>query len=137
MLAFLLLLPLFVQANATLEVIVKDPSGALINKAQVQLVKNGKPQSLVQTNQRGEARFSKIAPGRYELRIEAAGFKARDLNELDLTAGANRQEVSLEIDPIKVNVDVAEEPQVRNSNPNGPAFSNVMTAERKSTRLNS
>src|ERR1043165_133461 len=92
MLAFLLLLPLFVQANATLEVIVKDPSGALINKAQVQLVKNGKPQSLVQTNQRGEAHFSKIAPGRYELRIEAAGFKARDLNELDLTAGANRQE---------------------------------------------
>ena len=129
MLAFLLLLPLFVQANATLEVIVKDPSGALVSKAQVQLVKNGKPQSLVQTNQRGEAHFSKIAPGRYELRIEAAGFKARDLNELDLTAGANRQEVSLEIDPIKVNVDVADEPQVRNTNPNGRAFSNVMTAE--------
>jgi hypothetical protein len=129
MLAFLLLLPLFVQANATLEVIVKDPSGALVSKAQVQLVKNGKPQSLVQTNQRGEAHFSKIAPGRYELRIEAAGFKARDLNELDLTAGANRQEVSLEIDPIKVNVDVADEPQVRNTNPNGPAFSNVMTAD--------
>jgi hypothetical protein len=130
MLSFLLLvlLPL-VQANATLEVIVKDPSGAVVSKAQVQLVKTGKLQSLVQTNQRGEARFNKVVPGRYQLRIEAAGFKALELNELDLTAGSNRKEVALEIDPIKVDVDVADEAQVRNTNPNGPAFSNVMTAE--------
>jgi hypothetical protein len=130
MLSFLLLvlLPL-VQANATLEVIVKDPSGAVVSKAQVQLVKTGKPQSLFQTNQRGEARFNKVVPGRYQLRIEAAGFKALELNELDLTAGSNRKEVALEIDPIKVDVDVADEAQVRNTNPNGPAFSNVMTAE--------
>ena len=124
----LLLLPL-VQANATLEVIVKDPSGALVSKAQVVLVRNGKPQSLVETNQRGEARFNKIGPGRYQLRIEAAGFKAQELNELDLVAGSNRKEVALEIDPIKVDVNVADEAQVRNTNPNGPAFSNVMTEE--------
>jgi hypothetical protein len=130
MLSFLLLvlLPL-VQANATLEVIVKDPSGAVVSKAQVQLVKTGKLQSLVQTNQRGEARFNKVVPGRYQLRIEAAGFKALELNEVDLTAGSNRKEVALEIDPIKVDVDVADEAQVRSTNPNGPAFSNVMTAE--------
>ena len=130
MLSFLLLvlLPL-VQANATLEVIVKDPSGAVVSKAQVLLVKTGKTQSLVQTNQRGEARFNKVAPGRYQLRIEAAGFKAQELNEVDLTAGSNRKEVALEIDTIKVDVDVADEAQVRNTNPNGPAFSNVLTAE--------
>jgi hypothetical protein len=122
-------LPWFVQTNASLEVIVRDPSGALINKAQVQLVKNGKPQSLVQTNQRGEARFNRVAPGRYQVHIEAAGFKAQELNEVDLAVGANRREVSLEIDPIKVDVEVADEAQVRNTNPNGPAFSNVMTAE--------
>jgi hypothetical protein len=129
MLIFLLLLPWLVQTNATLEVIVKDPSGALINKAQVQLVRNGKPQSLVQTNQRGEARFNKVPPGRYQVHIEAAGFKAQELNEVDLAAGANRREVALEIDPIKVDVEVADEARVRNTNPNGPAFSNVMTAE--------
>src|SRR5690349_9538975 len=129
MLFLLLLLPWLVQTNATLEVIVKDPSGALINKAQVQLVKNGKRQSLVQTNQRGEARFNKVAPGRYQVHIEAAGFKAQELNDLDLAAGANRREVSLEIDPIKVDVDVSEEARVRNTNPNGPSFSNVMTAD--------
>lgn len=125
----LCLLPCFVQTNASLEVIVRDPSGALINKAQVQLIRNGKPQSSAKTNERGEARFNKVAPGRYQIHIEAAGFKTQDIDELDLSTGANRKEVSLEIDTIKVDVDVADEAQVRNTNPNGPTFSNVMTAE--------
>src|ERR1051325_10862469 len=86
-LAVLLLavVPCLGQTNASLEVIVKDPSGALINKAQVQLLRNGKPQSLVVTNQRGEAHFNKIPAGRYQLHIEAAGFKAQDIDDLDLS----------------------------------------------------
>jgi hypothetical protein len=131
MLLYLLVcvVPCFVQVNASLEVIVKDPSGALINKAQVQLIRNGKSQSSSQTNQRGEARFNKVSPGRYQLHIEAAGFKAQDINDLDLSGGLVRKEVSLEIDAIKVDVDVADDAQVRNTNPNGPAFSNVLTAD--------
>ncbi len=121
--------PCLAQNNASLEVIVKDPTGALISKAQVQLIKNGKPQSLSSTNQRGEARFNKLAAGRYQVHIEAAGFKAFDLEEIDLTTGPQRRDVTLEIDVIKVDVDVEEEAQVRNTNPNGPAFSNVLTAE--------
>lgn len=117
------------QSNASLEVIVKDPTGALIGKAQVQLLRNGKPQSLSSTNQRGEARFNKLAAGSYQLHVEAAGFKALDLTDVDLTTGPQRREVTLEIDAIKVDVDVAEEAQVRNTNPNGPAFSNVLTEE--------
>jgi len=123
------LLPSFVQANARLEVIVRDPSGALIEKAQVVLIKDGKPQAKAQTNDRGEARFNKVAPGRYQVRIEAAGFKAQDIADVDLAAGLNKQQVALEIDPITVDVDVADEAQIRNTNPNGPAFSNVLTAE--------
>ena len=131
MLLYLLLcvLPCFVQASATLEVIVKDPSGALVHQAQVRLVQNGKTISSAQTNQRGEVRFTKLAPGRYQVHIEAVGFKAQDLDEFDLSAGTNRREVSLEIDPIKVDVNVADEAQVRNTNPNGPSFSNVLTAD--------
>jgi hypothetical protein len=130
MLTLLLLCVLpFFQTNGSLEVVVKDPSGALINKAQVQLVRNGKTEATAPTNQRGEARFNKVAPGRYQLRIEAAGFKAQDLNDLDLSAGANRKEISLEIDPIKVDVNVADDAQVRNTNPNGPSFSNILTAD--------
>ena len=108
------------STNATLEVIVKDPSGALINKAQVQLLRNGKSQSLVSTNQRGEARFNKIAAGTYKIHIEAPGFKALDIDDVNLSTGPHRREVTLEIEVIKVDVDVADEAQVRNTNPNGP-----------------
>ena len=126
---FLSVLTCFAQTNASLEVIVRDPSGALINKAQVQLLRNGKPHAAAQTNQRGEARFNKLAPGRYQVQIAAVGFKAQEIADVDLNAGGNRKDVALEIDPITVDVDVADEAQVRNTNPNGPAFSNVMTAD--------
>ena len=122
-------IPCYAQTNATLDVIVKDPSGALINKAQVQLIRNGKAQLLNSTNQRGEARFNKVPAGRYQLRVEAVGFKALDIEEFELSSGPHRREVTLEIDVIKVDVDVADEEQVRNTNPNGPSFSNVLTEE--------
>ena len=121
--------PCLAQSSASLEVVVKDPTGALISKAQVQLIRNGKSQSLSSTNQRGEAHFNKLAAGRYQVHIEAAGFKAVDLDDLDLTSGSQHREVTLEIDAIKVDVDVEEEARVRNTNPNGPAFSNILTAE--------
>src|SRR5215211_7981330 len=105
----LAVVPCLGQTNASLEVIVKDPSGALINKAQVQLLRNGQPQSLSATNQKGEARFNTIAPGSYQIHVEAPGFKAHDV-DLDLSIeqvrkgglpplpGAHRREVTLEID---------------------------------------
>ncbi len=125
----LLVVPCLGQSSASLEVVVKDPTGALINKAQVQLIRNGKSQSLSSTNQRGEARFNKVPVGRYQLHIEAPGFKAQDIEDVELGNGPQRREVTLEIEVIKVDVDVDEETQVKNTNPNGPAFSNVLTEE--------
>ncbi|PYS69372.1 MAG: hypothetical protein DMF69_17220 [Acidobacteria bacterium] len=117
------------SGNSNLEVVLKDPSGALINKAQVQLLTNGKAQYSAQTNQKGEARFNKVAPGRYQIHVEAIGFKAQDIDQFNIAPGPNRTEVSMEIDVIKADVNVEEEAAVRNTNPNGPAFSNVLTAE--------
>ena len=117
------------QGNASFEVVVKDPSGALINKAQVQLIRNGKSQTVNSTNQRGEVRFNKLPIGLYQIHVEAVGFKAQDIESVELGAGPNRRDVVLEIETIKVDVDVADEAQVRNTNPNGPSFTNVLTAE--------
>ena len=117
----------FGQTSGSLGLVGKDPSGALINKAQVQLIRNGKIQSTAQTNQRGEVRFNKLIPGPYKLHVEAAGFKAFD-DDVDVT-GSSRKEVSLDIEMIKVDVDVAEDAQVRATNPNAAAFSNVLTAD--------
>ena len=121
--------PCLGQVGASLDVVVKDPTGALIGKAQVQLIRNGKSQSLSSTNQRGEVRFNKVPAGRYQLHIEAPGFKAQDVEAFELASGSYRREVTLEIDVIKVDVDVEEEAQVRNTDPKGAAFTNVLTAE--------
>jgi hypothetical protein len=123
----LLCVPGAAQTSASFDLVVKDPSGALINKAQVQLIKSGKVQSAAQTNQRGEVRFNKLIPGPYKLHVEAAGFTAIDV-DVDVS-GLSRKEVSLEIDVIKVDVDVAEDAQVRATNPNGASFTNVLTAD--------
>ena len=117
------------SGNASLDVVVHDPSGALVNKAQVQLLSNGRQEAAAQTNQNGEARFNKLVPGLYLVQVEAAGFKPQNTEAITLTPGSNRTEIALEIEVIKADVEVAEETAVRNTNPNGPAFSNVLTAE--------
>ena len=48
---------------------------------------------------------------------------------MDVREGLNRREIALEIEVIKADVEVAEEARVRNSDPNGPAFTNVLTAD--------
>jgi hypothetical protein len=128
-LAILLLicLPCTAQTSASLDLVVKDPSGALISNAHVQLIKNGKIHATAQTNQRGEVRLNKLIPGPYQLHIEAAGFKVFAV-DVDVT-GSSRKEVSLEIEVIKVDVNVEEDAQVKATNPNTASFSNVMTAE--------
>ena len=117
------------NGNSSLDVVVRDPSGALVSKAQVQLVSTAKSLSPVQTNQKGEAHFNRLTAGRYQMHIEAVGFKAYDQETLILNPGSNRIEVKLELEVIKADVDVSEEQVVKNTNPNGPAFSNVLTEE--------
>ncbi|MEY2505546.1 MAG: hypothetical protein QOG27_1826 [Verrucomicrobiota bacterium] len=117
------------NTQASLAVTVRDPSGALINNAAVQLIRNGKAESAKTTNQQGEARFNRIAAGRYQIHVEAPGFKAAEVDAMELQPGSNQTEVKLEIDPITVDVKVEDEARVKNSDPNGPTLTNVMTAE--------
>ena len=114
--------------DSTLEIVVKDPSGAVISNAHLLLTRDGKAEATTRTNQKGEARFSHVkAPS--QVHIEAPGFKARDIELTELRDGSNRLELMLEIDPIKADVRIADDIQSRNSDPNGPAFTNVLTAE--------
>src|SRR6266480_5337523 len=77
----------------SLEVVVKDPSGAVINNARLQLSKDAKADATAQTNQKGEARFSRVIAGHSQIHIEAPGFKPRDIDITELHAGLNRLEV--------------------------------------------
>lgn len=117
------------STGSSLELVVRDPSGAVIYRARLLLTNDGKTEATTETNQKGEAHLTHILPGRSELHIEAVGFKPRDLDLSGLHSGLNRTEVMMEIDPIKADVQVAQDVQTRNSDPNGPAFTNVLTAD--------
>src|SRR6476469_2871742 len=72
------------NTQASLAVTIRDPSGALINNASVQLIRNGKVENAKTTNQQGEARFTRLVAGRYQVHVEAPGFKAADVDVPEL-----------------------------------------------------
>ena len=117
------------NADASLEIIVKDPSSALVSNARVQLLRGTRTVADAQTNRSGEARFNHVTTGQYQLNVEASGFKPWSAENIDVREGLNRREIALEIEVIKADVVVAEEERVRNSDPTGPAFTNVLTAD--------
>jgi hypothetical protein len=59
------------RTEATLRVTVVDPSGAVIVGAHVRV----SPVDVeIETGARGDAAFTELAPGRYTIHVEAAGF---------------------------------------------------------------
>jgi hypothetical protein len=115
--------------EATLKITVVDPNGAAISAAQVTVKTAEAVEQKGQTNQQGEVTFTRLTKGAALLRVEAAGFEARSLDDLKLSAGSNRAEVRLEIASIKEDVSVAEDEQAKNSDPRGSAFSSVLGEE--------
>src|ERR1044071_4575527 len=96
------------SSEASLRITVLDPSGAAVAAAQAQLkIADGKNVTLA-TNERGESLFTNVAPGRYVLHVEAAGFEARD-TEVKLKAGSNRVDVRLEVAGVKEEVAVGQD----------------------------
>jgi hypothetical protein len=114
--------------EASLRVLVLDPSGAAVVAANLQLKTTGGEQTM-QTNERGEAVFLRLPAGAYQLKVFADGFVAREFNANLLKNGSNRLEVKLEIEGVKENVVVAQDPREKNLDPRGNAFSSVLTAE--------
>src|SRR5215208_2651182 len=95
--------------DASLRVSVVDPSGAAVIAAAVQLKKAGGKWLAVQSNERGQSLFTQLAPGEYELRVEAAGFEARNLDKVILRAGSNAIEARLAVAGVKEEVIVTQD----------------------------
>lgn len=122
--------PSFAQNNrtaeASLRVTVVDPTGAAIPNAQVNI--NGQAVPLT-TNARGEVSFIKLAPGRQQLQITAAGFAPRTVNNVNLRAGNNQITVTLDLAIVQDEVVVGQDKREANTDPRGDAFATVLTAE--------
>ncbi|MBX9603108.1 MAG: TonB-dependent receptor [Bryobacteraceae bacterium] len=82
-------------ATAALRGLLKDPSGAVLGSQVVTLI--SVPTAALrtaETNAEGVFFFGAVAPGNYELKVEASGFAPHVVRDLSLAVG---QEASLEI----------------------------------------
>ncbi|MGH9567478.1 MAG: TonB-dependent receptor plug domain-containing protein, partial [Candidatus Angelobacter sp.] len=61
-------------APASVRGVITDPVGAVIPGARVQLLRDSKPVTSTTADQQGNYSFPSIAPGRYQVRAEAASF---------------------------------------------------------------
>ena len=117
--------------DATLRVTVLDQSGAIIPAAHVTLQPvdpPGAPQER-STDERGEATFTNLPPGRYTIRGEFAGFEPRQIDDLRLRTGASRRELRLPIARHAEDVQVGQDGRERALDPRSGAFATVLSKD--------
>ena len=116
-------------SDSNLRVMVLDPNGAAIAKARVSVKATNGKDRIADTNQHGEASFSRLPAGKYQIHIEASGFTPRDLTNVNLPLSGNQLEVKLEVAPVTEQVEVTQDKREAATDPRGNAFTNVLTAE--------
>src|SRR6185436_12753542 len=77
----------------------------------------------------GAATIVKLAPGRYSVRAEFAGFETRMIPEVRIRNGSNKQVVMLPIEGHKETVQVSQDKQSAAADPRGPSFGSTLTRE--------
>ncbi|HEY9282032.1 MAG TPA: TonB-dependent receptor, partial [Pyrinomonadaceae bacterium] len=112
--------------EASLRVTVYDPTGALVADARVRL-RSKDAEKRADTSRQGEAAFARLRPGEYRLTVEAEGFAAFEHPAISVAAGANQTEVRLEVAAVSEEVTVSRSEQEKKVDPQGPAFSNILT----------
>jgi Carboxypeptidase regulatory-like domain/TonB dependent receptor len=117
--------------TATLRLTVVDPSNAVIVGARVE-VRPAAPTvpvpPAVASDARGDAVFALLEPGRYAIRVEAAGFDTYDARDVRLRAGESRRTVKLAIAKLAETVRVGRDARERASDPRSDAFATVLGA---------
>jgi hypothetical protein len=120
--------------TATLRLIVKDPSGAVIPGALAQ-IKGIEPatqaasRSDLPSDGQGVALAQGLTPGRYSVEVSFPGFDTHVIPELRIRAGDNRREVTLPIRKLDETVAVGRDPATAASDPNSERFGNALTKE--------
>lgn len=130
--------------TGTLRVTVKDPSGAVIPGAAVQLtpLRAARDGGQARTDDDGAAGGASVVsdgqgvghatglvPGRYLLEVTFPGFEPHQTPDLRVRAGESRKEVTLAIRKIDETIAVGRDPQTGASDPRSDRFSNVLSRE--------
>ncbi len=105
--------PMRDAASSGISGTIKDPNEAVVAGASVTLI-NSDTNSERQTtsSDEGEYFFENVAPGSYQIRITLPGFKASEINGIQLSANANgRFDATLEVGAATMGVIVMATPQ--------------------------
>ena len=115
---------------ANLLVTVTDQSGAVIPLAAVVVTPaGGGALPPATTSDKGQATIDGLAPGRYTVRAEFAGFDAGTLQDVQLRPGDNRHVIVLRLTGLEESVTVARDAQAAAADPKGSAFRTVLSRE--------
>ena len=105
--------PIVAQTTGDAEIagLIKDPSGSAIPEATASLINQdtGVIRTL-KSDAEGRYRFPAVLPGRYSLKVEAAGFATSTLSNIDLNIGAHvDHDVSMSVGGVQESVIVTGE----------------------------
>jgi hypothetical protein len=117
--------------EATLKVTIADQSGAVIPGARVTLQPAdpaGAAKEIL-TDEKGEAEFAGLAPGRVTVRAEFPGFETRQIDDLRLRAGLTKRDLRLPIGKVTEDVQVGRDGRDRALDPQGNAFASVLSKD--------
>lgn len=120
--------------TASLLVVVKDPSGAVVPGALVQ-VKGAEDRtaSVVKTDLasdgQGVATAVSLVPGRYTIEASFPGFETLVITDVRVRAGENRREAVLRIQNVDENVSVGRDKAAVASDPNSDRFNTVLSKD--------
>jgi hypothetical protein len=117
------------STTTTLCVTVSDPSGAVIVGAQVQVTDPAGAVKTQPTGAQGEAVFEGLAPGRYTIVAESAGFERGELKEVRVRGRETRRELRLAIQRVAEDLVVGRDPREARTDPRGDSFATVLTPE--------
>ena len=112
---------------------VSDPTGAILAGASVTVtgLEDATKAATIapgKTSDTGVATFENLAPGRYSVQAEFAGFAVGVLKEVRVRAGDNRQAITLALQSLQSSVTVGADAQ-ESASDRGLTFGSVLTRE--------
>jgi hypothetical protein len=118
----------------TLVVTIVDSTGAVLPGATVtvtgiEAANKGATIEPVKAEANGVATIPRLAPGRYMVQAEFAGFETRRLPDIRVRNGNNKQVLMLPIEGHKETVLVGQDKQAAAVDPRGPSFGTTLTRE--------
>ena len=120
--------------TASLRIVVKDPSGAVIPGALVQ-VKGAEERTATVTRAdlpsdgQGIAVADGLTPGRYAVQVSFPGFETLTLPDVRLRAGETRRDVVLKIQKVEDTVSVGRDKAAIAADPNNDRFNTVLSRD--------